>query len=278
MGEHGDGFDFKDISRAAHLFGNRASELFRQTELKLDKDAFSADETLSELAGGVGFLMNPANRPKVLEVKTKTREYISIRRVEATELENRYVNLVTPEDGDPNGTIFKSSIPVNFVGENQALVLVLPVTFDLKCKKPEVELAVLEKLGDKIDNYANFVWLAMMHEVPEMFRHDEWEPFGMDVNLLTRRNGKYYAANILKDEKRGIGYRSEWFRKVHPNREGRLEIATYGYFQSKEDMEANQRYLREWGRMYLLTEGSSQKQKGFQHNPSFDPVTTSHNV
>ena len=32
-----------------------------------------------------------------------------------------------------------------------------------------------------------------------------------------------------------------------------------GYFQSNEDIEANRKYLKEWGMVYLLTEGSSEK-------------------
>jgi len=152
--------------------------------------------------------------------------------------------------------------------EGQVLVFDRPDTVNLKCKKPEVEARVLERLGEKIEDFGGLTYLAMMSECPDLFKREEWEPYSMSITLLAKRNGKIYQGDIG-----WVHLGTEWtsglgkLEKLKPTKDGKVEFEYMGYFQSPQDLEANQEYFKNWGRMYVLTEGSSEKESERKPGP-----------
>lgn len=279
MAEGGmDGFKH-EISKLQRSFRG----LVIDTEKRLDKDFTEVQQTLSDLAPALGHLLSPDNLPKVIQATTAKTEYISIRRVEGSELEHRFIKKISLGKDDPFNTLFLASMPTSFIEEGQVVILDRPVSHDMKCKDPQVETRIENKIIDKIGedglkNYCNFNWLAMMAECPEEFKQEEWEPINMNVTLITKRNGKFYSAELIEDVNNRGSYGVHNFEKVKPTKDSRVEVLSQGYFQSNEDRDASQEFFRKWARLYVLTEGSSEKsgsrveQKLTQLNPSTIPA------
>ena len=259
MNEEGNGFNrIDDIKLRARRLRYQAEGTVRELNLKLDKDARHASKLLGELAPALGFLTNPINLPKIIEVKAGGKEYVSIRRVEGPAIQSSYTRIDKPAGEDRFETHFVASIPKDFLAEGQILIFDRSSTTDLDCKDPDVEIKIVEKVSGKLPDFSNFTYLAMMSECPELFKEEEWEPSSMDVTMVTKRGGKIYSADIYwsSDEEYAMGN----FTKINPTKEGKIEFEYAGYFQSPEDLSANQNYLRKFSRMYVLTEGSSEKE------------------
>lgn len=260
MAEGGIGGFKHELSRLKSNF----REAVINTERKLDKDLVEVEQTLSDLAPALGHLSSPDNLPKVIQASTARTEYISIRRVEGSELEHRFIKRVSIKDGDPIETLFIASIPTSFIEEGQVLILDRPVSHDMKCKDPKIEEKIMDKVIEKIGEdefleYGNFNWIAMMANSPELYKQEEWEPINMHVTLMTKQNGKFYMADLIKDFNTPNTYGIFKVEKVKSTKDSKVEILSQGYFQSKEDIEASQAFFRKWARLYVLTEGSSEK-------------------
>lgn len=239
-------------------------EAIINTERKLDKDLVEVENTLADLAPELGHLLSPNNLPKVIQASTGKTEYISIRRVEGSELEHRFIRKVSSEKDEPFETLFIASMPTSFIEEGQIVILDRPVSHDMKCKDPQTETKivnkVIEKIGeDELQKYCNFNWLAMMAECPEEYKQEEWEPVHMNVSLITKRNGKFYSAELIEDHNNRGSYGILKVEKVKPTKDSKVEVLSQGYFQSNEDRDASQAFFRKWARLYVLTEGSSEK-------------------
>ena len=164
------------IERFIKRLTYKSQRFAKETDLKLDSDAVAARELLNDVGPHLGFLSHFDNQPKVLEVKTPSREYVSIRRLEGSEMENKFIKLVEPPDKDHFATVFNAYISPDSLDEGQILVFDTPVTFDGRCKKPEVAEQIEDAVGDRIDDFANFLWLAMMSDHPELYKAEDWEP------------------------------------------------------------------------------------------------------
>ena len=83
----------------------------------------------------------------------------------------------------------------------------------------------------------------------------------MSVVLVTKRGGKLFYGTAREsqntDDKAEVGF----FRRLKIEKDGKAEILLGGYFQCETDKSANVDYLRKYGRIYLLTEGSSEKER-----------------
>jgi hypothetical protein len=261
MPEGKEGLDLK-LKRIKSSVGGAAYDakrFLKETDLKLDRDAVAAKELFEEVAPCLGFLTNPNNLPKILEVKSSSREFVSIRRVEGVEFENRFIKVIEPENKDPFNTLVMTTVSPNTISEGQILVIDTPGTIDLKCKRDDVEQKILEELGDRIQDFANFIWLAMMSDRPELFKQEDWEPSGMQVVLVTKKGGKFFYTHVYKNYEDRPEYIIREFDRLKNEKGKQAEICVAGYFQSTADLEANKYFLRKWGRAYVLIEGSSEK-------------------
>lgn len=276
-GKDGPNPDFENIPGRIRGFIRHpisfVQDFVKEADLKLDKDAVEAKKLLQEVGCNLGFLIDPDNCPKILEVKSSTREYVSIRRIEGPEIENRFIKVAGPTKEFPC-TSFIASIPRDTIAEGQILILCTPSTFIYGCRDKGVEKKVLDTLGDKIDKYANFTWLAMVEECPELYKSEDWKPSIRDIILVTKKGGKLFSANIGRDlnfEPNGVVF---CFGKLKTGKKNVAKIITQSSFEDEELLEINRSDLRKWGRIYILVEGSSEKERKVypQANPKLVPV------
>lgn len=260
-GKEGPDSGFQKISRSLKRIYRDTKDFIEDTDLKFDKDAVVARQLLQEVGIHLGFLLDSDNLPKIIEVKSSTSEYISIRRIEGSALQDRIIRTIESSNKDPFEAAFTAFISNDTLAEGQIMILDTPSTYHLDCKNKETKAKISSAIGDRIDSYSNFLWLAMMGDHPELYRPEEWKPSSMNVILVTKKGGKLFSAELNGGNQFGSEYALYFFRKLKIGRNKTAEVITGGYFQSVLDLEASQDNLRKFGRIYLLVEGSSEKQK-----------------
>ena len=276
MTEIGDGpkSEFSKVRLSLNRLNYKSQKLLEEAGLKIDSDARAAKELLTDVGSHLGFLINPDNLPKVLQINTGSREFVSIRRLEGKEIENRFINLVEPDNKDPFKTILNATISPDSIAEGQILVFDTPITFDYKCKNPEVEQQILDILGDRIGDFGNFLWIAMMSDHPGLYKDEDWKPARMDIVTVTKKGGKLFCGSVYENKDPDSKPETISFHKLEPNKNGETDLFISGYFQSATDRDANIGFLRKFGRIYLLTEGSSEKDRAKKPLSELEPVFT----
>lgn len=257
---------FKDLKWEIDTIRFNFNYAHKDDWLKFDETGRNAKKHLEEVAALLSPLVNPQNLPKILEVKTGEKEYISLRRTEGPEIERVFTRISRPNKERPFQSEVFAAVPASFLEEGDILVFDVPSPTFVRCKKPEVERKVLEKLGDKIHEYGNFEYLAMMGECPELFNKDDWEPYMMQLTLVTKKAGRHYVA-ILGSSRHGETTDAGIVNFTRPklSKDSKVEFLYAGYFQSKKDEEWYSDNLKKFGRMYVLMEGSTERQK--RQNP-----------
>lgn len=250
-----------DVRREIQRQESRVYIAARELRLKLDKDAKSTGELFDKLAPAFGFLVDPKNCPKVLEVKSGDKEYVSTRRIEGSRIWDSFTRVDGPEGGDVSQADYLASIPADMIEEGQILAFCRPDPAWLECKDPQVEAKIMARI-QKPGQYANFNYVAMMDQHPELFKKEEWAPRLISVTLVTKKGGKYYAADLGSTDAEGKKQASVVeFSQLKPTKEGKVEIYYDGRFQSPQELEGHRDYFNKWGRIYVLSEGSSQKEQ-----------------
>lgn len=244
---------------------------------KLDANLQEAKEILENLAPSFNELSSLGEQPKILEIKAGDKEYVSIRRIEGSALQNEYTRKEIPENGDEFGTQFVLSMPGHLLGEGQILVLATPDHVFNDCKESLVEDAIAEQIGEeKLADFGYLTYIAMMSEKPELFKKEDWDPSRINVTLVTRHNGKVYKMDV--DTSVGEASWAMDTNDLKATKEGNIEINYAGYFQSSKDISAFEDNLKEWGKVYILNEGYSEKEMFILPNASpsmnLSPITS----
>ena len=258
----------RELSRVIFNIRHNKDEISK----KLDTNLQEAKEILENLAPYFNDLSSLGEQPKILEIKTGDKEYVSVRRIEGSALENEYTRKEIPENRDEFGIQFILSLPERLLGEGQILVLATPDHIFSDCKDPLVEDDIVEQIGEeKLANFGHLTYIAMMSEKPELFKKEDWTPSWINVTLATRHNGKIYKMDVGTS----VG-ESSWpmdTNNLQTTKEGNIEINYAGYFQSAQDISAFEDNLKVWGKVYVLNEGSSEKEKSMLPNasPSMNP-------
>ena len=233
----------------------------QKVEREVDKDAQRAKHLFMEVAPGLEFLIDPENLPKVIQIKTPTREFISTRRVDPPELQDHMLRVFQSPDRKPINTVYFTSIPTNLIEEGQILIFDRPGSHEMRCTNPQVEAEIKQKIGDKLNDHYGRTWFAMMGEAPELFKTEDWKPWFMRITFITKIKGKYYMADFLGNVESNGNHWVTGITRIKPTKDSKIQFYSHGYFQSEQDQYACQFYFRRWGTLWVLTEGSSEKGK-----------------
>lgn len=251
MSEQGEGGGFFWKFRRGLLRAQTdLKHLVNLADRKTDPSSERAENDL-RLLGDVLRQDKQVELPKILEVDTGSSKYVSIRRVEGGQL----ASLTIGEDLNVGEERFRTRsffLPSSALDDGQVAVLFLPNPVSYDCKSRDKQREIEKELGSEIiSKYANFAFFAMVSERPDLFNPNDWEPKAMGVALVMRRGNSYFR---LRDFS---------FQKVYPNREGKLKLAENFWTIPGENipMELDEKFLPVYGKLYILQEGTGQKDR-----------------
>lgn len=249
------------IGHIAYNVRHRAGEISK----KMDGNLQDAKKLLENIAPSFNSLASLREQPKILEIKAGDKEYVSVRRIDGPAILNEYTKKDVPTGGDEYSTQFVLTLPENYLNEGQILVLAVPDSIFVDCKNDLVEASIINQIGeDKIMDFGNLTYVAMTRERPDLFKKEEWTPSWLNVMLITRYNGKLYSMEVGTHVDV-----SSWARdtnRLKPSKDGKIEVDYAGFFQSAQDMSFFEDNLKLLGKVYILNEGSSEKETHI--NPS----------
>lgn len=266
MSEHGEGGGFFWRFRRSLLRAQAdLKHLMNLTELKADPGSEKAGNDLLLLKDQLG-KYEGIELPKILEVETASSKYVSVRRTEGGQLESLAIrrDFNVGEAGFRTRSFFLQS---SALGDGQVAVLFLPSPVSYECKSRDKEREIEEELGSEIiGKYANFTFFAMVSERPDLYGANDWEPTALEATaLIIRRGNNYFRLN-----------RNSYFQKIHPDEEGKLKLVEDYWTIPGEriPMEIDEKFLPVYGKLYILQEGTGQRErKAVPQRPgAFEPI------
>lgn len=106
-----------------------------------------------------------------------------------------------------------------------------------------------------------------MNARPDLYKKEDWTVYGLGIYLATRRGQNIYTARALPygSGSKVVG-NIGGFRRQPTDERGSIIITTLSGvnepYKTKEAVEAMAEHSRDFGKLYVLQEGSSSKGRG----------------
>jgi hypothetical protein len=239
------------------LFARKLKEisLRKQTvEWRLDHHAKIAREELLSLQPV--FHPDLENPAKVLEIKTKDKEYVSIRRLQGDQLMRA---ADTPSDSWNSSTIFE--VDPRFLPEGSIGILVFPST--ASCTNQEIwENYNLE------DSWGQGFELEYALYYGAEYHGKDWKVCGPVTTFVKNQDGRIYRLWDIQDQ---FDHKPS-LNRIEPNSSGKLEIYSSGSYQTDEEIKVKRELWEKLAVFYVLIEGKSNKDRDMQKLTRLVPV------
>ncbi|HLE49193.1 MAG TPA: hypothetical protein VI819_04165 [Patescibacteria group bacterium] len=237
---------------------SQLEQIVKSDDPRIKKEIQSELEIIGEQLGERLFGLH---WPKTLLVKTNGVEYISERRIDSNQLKGHIE--VTDQEGDRrDAKHLRVLIPRLFLNKEQIAILVRP--YNYQCSNPDTIKAVIGATGKEsyMEDFDEDAWDAMHEVAPKLYKPEEWKP--TETDLILAKRGEYKLYTIAMYPLRGnrvfyTGLKAEKF-----DRKNDLGVcATLGhgvYLTSGQEVDVYVEGLVNYGSIYVLNKGSSEKE------------------
>lgn len=235
----------------------RITRLARQAEHELNPFKRETSRELGLLNEALRGQTNMEELPETLQVTIGEKEYTSVRRLEAGQLTQREL----PSE-NPYHHIIEQAIDARLIKDGQVGVFLFPSTFGVMPVSEEAK-EFLEKQDDVEDHNAWTTLLPMALDRGLDFKRADWSFANSGERMLVKKIDGRYFTNLGNFSRATTpqGWPIEMVVEVKPDEEGKITLWHQSYMWNKKQIDVQREMNEKLGRMYILQEGSSDKEQ-----------------
>jgi hypothetical protein len=248
----------------------KITRLARRTEHELNPIKRQTSRELGLLNEALRGQINMEELPATLQVTVGEKEYTSVRRLEAGQLTEREL----PNE-NPYHHIIEQAVDAKLIKDGQIGVFLFPSTFGVLPVSEEAK-EFLEKQGDVEDHNAWTTLLPMALDRGMDFKRADWSFANSGEKMLVKNvKGKYFI-NLGNFSRAATpqGWPIEMVVEVKPDEEGKITLWHQSYMWNNKQIDAQREMNEKLGRMYILQEGSSDKEQEEEPVGSTQQITS----